>query len=99
MSASAKGGFFAVVMAVGLIGCGSSPEEQITEAIAKEVEAGLESASAMINRQTGGGVSGVNLDNYRDGDRRVDAEITFDSGMTREATFLVKKVDGRWQVR
>jgi hypothetical protein len=99
MSASTTEFFVAAVMAVGLMGCGSSPEEQITGAIAEEVEAGLESASAMINRQTGGGVSGVSLDNYRDGDRRVDAEITFDSGMTREATFLVKKVDGRWQVR
>lgn len=89
----------ALLLAIGLSGCGSSPEDQITESIEKILEADIEDVSARMKQRTGGGVSEVVLSDYEPGDRRVSAEITYESGVTEEARVPVEKVDGQWRAR
>ena len=90
---------FSLMVAVGLVGCGSSPEDQITESIEKILEADIEDGGASMKQRTGGGVSEVVLSDYEPGDRRVSAEITYESGVTEEARVPVEKVDGQWRAR
>ena len=97
MTASIRVFAFSLLIAVGLVGCGSSPADQIKASIAETIEAGIQDGGAHIKERTGGGVSEVALRGYETGDRWATAEITFDSGFTREQRFRVKQVDGQWQ--